>query len=376
MAQKTKYNMVKDKIMEWITNGEVKPGEKISSESELVKMFGVSRHTIRQAIGDLVHEGWLYREQGAGTFCSHKKEHDKSQTPQLLTSGGKNIGVITTYISDYIFPSIIRGIESYLTESGYTLTLASTDNDVEKERQCLQNILDRNIDGLIIEPTKSSSNNPNINYYLELEKNNIPYLMINQYYPQLIPPHIIVNDKKGGYLATDHLIKLGHEKIVGIFKTDDLQGAYRMQGFIQAFRENNITLSPEMIISFSTEDSDAILQKNIRKFLSSSQTMPTGIICYNDQVALSILNLLREMELRVPDDISIVGFDDSYLAEATNLTSVSHPKLEMGVESAKWIVSAVENRSGVESQNSTVYEPELVIRNSTSAINIEKIKNV
>jgi GntR family transcriptional regulator of arabinose operon len=375
MAQKTKYNMVKDKIMEWITNGEVKPGEKISSESELVKMFGVSRHTIRQAIGDLVHEGWLYREQGAGTFCSHKQEHDKSQTPQLLTSGGKNIGVITTYISDYIFPSIIRGIESYLTESGYTLTLASTDNDVEKERQCLQNMLDRNIDGLIIEPTKSSSNNPNINYYLELEKNSIPYLMINQYYPQLIPPHIIVNDKKGGYLATDHLIKLGHEKIVGIFKTDDLQGAYRMQGFIQAFRENNITLSPEMIISFSTEDSDAILQENVRNILSSSQTMPTGIICYNDQVALSILNLLREMEVRVPEDISIVGFDDSYLAEATNLTSVSHPKLEMGVEAAKWIVSAVENRSGVESQNSTVYEPELVIRNSTSAINIEKIKN-
>lgn len=376
MAQKTKYNIVKDKIMEWITNGEVKPGEKISSESELVKMFGVSRHTIRQAIGDLVHEGWLYREQGAGTFCSNKQEQDRSQTPRLLTSGGKNIGVITTFISDYIFPSIIRGIESYLTESGYTLTLASTDNDVEKERQCLQSMLDRNIDGLIIEPTKSSSNNPNINYYLELEKNNIPYLMINQYYPQLLPPHIIVNDKNGGYLATDHLIKLGHEKIVGIFKTDDLQGAYRMQGFIQAFRENNITLSPEMIISFSTEFSDALLQENVRKILSSSQTMPTGIICYNDQVALSILNLLREMELRVPEDISIVGFDDSYLAEATNLTSVSHPKLEMGVAAAKWIVSAVENRSEVESQNSTVYEPELVVRNSTKAINIEKAENL
>jgi GntR family transcriptional regulator, arabinose operon transcriptional repressor len=375
MAKKTKHNMVKDKIMEWITNGEVKLGEKISSESDLVKMFGVSRHTIRQAIGDLVHEGWLYREQGVGTFCSHKSGHEKSQPPQLLTSNGKNIGVITPYISDYIFPSIIRGIESFLTASGYTLTLASTDNDFEKERQCLQSMLDRNIDGLIIEPTKSSSNNPNINYYLELEKNNIPYLIINQYYPQLIPPHIIVNDKKGGYLATDHLIKLGHEKIVGIFKTDDLQGGYRMQGFIQAFRENNITLSPEMIISFSTENSDALLQENVRKILSSSQTMPTGFICYNDQVALSILNLLREMELRVPEDISIVGFDDSSLAEATNLTSVSHPKLEMGVAAAKWIVSAVENRSGVESQNSTVYEPELVMRNSTSAINIEMIKN-
>ena len=230
--------MVKEKITEWITSGKVKPGDKIYSENELVKLFGVSRHTIRQAIGDLVHEGLLYREQGAGTFCSTKLS--EVQTPALqpfLSGAGKNIGVITTYISDYIFPSIIRGIESYLTEAGYTLTLTCTNNDVEKEKQCLQTLLDRGIDGLIVEPTKSSNYNPNIPYYLELEQKNIPYLMINQFYSQLMPPHIIVNDEFGGYLATDHLIKLGHEKIIGLFKTDDLQGVNRMRGFIRACRE-------------------------------------------------------------------------------------------------------------------------------------------
>ena len=136
MAQKTKYNMVKEKITDWITSGKVKPGEKIYSENELVKMFGVSRHTVRQAVGDLVHEGWLYREQGAGTFCSFKKA-EVEQTVLPTQTNGKNIGVITTYISDYIFPSIIRGIESYLTAQGYSLTFACTDNDIEKEKQCL-----------------------------------------------------------------------------------------------------------------------------------------------------------------------------------------------------------------------------------------------
>src|SRR3954447_21164492 len=104
MAQKTKYNMVKEKITEWITSGKVQPGDKIYSENELVKMFGESRHTIRQAVGDLVHEGWLYREQGAGTFCSNKMSNTKQESKTLssvhsLNTNGKNIGVITTYIS-------------------------------------------------------------------------------------------------------------------------------------------------------------------------------------------------------------------------------------------------------------------------------------
>ncbi|MED4227170.1 GntR family transcriptional regulator [Neobacillus cucumis] len=374
MAQKTKYNMVKEKITDWITSGQVMPGEKIYSENELVKKFGVSRHTVRQAIGDLVHEGWLYREQGAGTFCSGQQLHQKLPENKIQNTNSKNIGVITTYISDYIFPSIIKGIESYLTEQGYSLTFACTDNDIEKEQQCLQSMLSRHIDGLIVEPTKSGSFNPNINFFLELEQNNIPYLMINQFYPQLIPPHIIVNDQKGGFLAAEHLIKLGHQKIIGIFKADDLQGIYRMQGFIEAHRENNTPLSPELMINYSTEEQNDVLIDKVRKLLSTSEEMPTGIICYNDQIAVSVLNCLKELDLSVPEDISIVGFDDSFLAEATELTSVTHPKIELGIQAAKWIVSAVENRNheGNDPQ-STVFEPELVIRNSSSFLKNECI---
>ena len=219
MGKPAKYQIVIEKIKEWIDQGKVKPGDKIYSENELTKIFNVSRHTIRQAVGELVHEGLLYREQGAGTFCSMPKPQEDespaaSQTPQIL---GKNIGVITTYISDYIFPSIIRGMESYLTSKGYSLIIACTDNDIEKEKQCLEAMLSRKIDGLIIEPTKSSGYNPNIHYYLELEQNNIPYLMINQYYSQLHPPYIMLDDEKGGFIATNHLIDQGHEKIDWVF---------------------------------------------------------------------------------------------------------------------------------------------------------------
>lgn len=363
--------MVKEKITEWITSGKVKPGEKIYSENELVKMFGVSRHTVRLAVGDLVHDGWLYREQGAGTFCSNKMLEQLSETHNPIQSSkttGKNIGVITTFISDYIFPSIIKGIESYLSAQGYSLTFACTDNDVEKEKQCLQTMLSRNINGLIVEPTRSSNYNPNINYYLELEQNNVPYLMINQFYSQLMPPHIIMDDEHGGYIATEHLIKLGHEKIIGVFKTDDLQGVNRMQGFIRAFREHSLPFFPEMVITYTTDDLESKLLDQLLQFFMTDRK-PTAIVCYNDQLALQVLNMLRSHGLNVPEDVSIVGYDDSFLAEATDvkLTSVNHPKMEMGIEAAKWIVAAVEKRGT--NTHSTVYEPELVIRNSTAALN-------
>ncbi|MEH7484240.1 GntR family transcriptional regulator [Neobacillus drentensis] len=378
MQKKTKQLLLKDTIKEWITNGEIKPGEKIYSENELVKMFSVSRHTVRQAVGDLVHEGWLYREQGAGTFCSNRMIDTQDQSPKLSRAANKkNIGVITTYISDYIFPSIIKGIESYLAEKGYSLTFSCTDNNLEKEKQCLQSMLSRNVDGLIIEPTRSSSFNPNINYYLELEQLKIPYLMINQFYPQLNPPHLMVNDDKGGFIATEHLIKLGHKKILGIFKSDDLQGVHRMQGYIQAYRENKLSLSPDLILTFSTGELD-YLRRKLEDLLTSKDSRPTGIICYNDQVALFILNILRDLNLKVPEDISIVGYDDSYLAEATEtkLTSVSHPKMQMGIEAAKWIVAAVESQNTEGNKHSTVYEPELMIRNSTGPVNNEKIEDL
>ena len=135
--------------------------------------------------------------------------------------------------------------------------------------------------------------------------------MINQYYSQLHPPYIMLDDEKGGFIATNHLIDQGHEKILGIFKTDDLQGVYRMKGFIRAFRESRIPFFNEMTITYSTEHIHSDLWDRLRSLFSNPDTTPTGIICYNDELALGIINLLRELGLSIPGDISIVGYDDS-----------------------------------------------------------------
>ncbi|MFC4321199.1 GntR family transcriptional regulator [Litchfieldia salsa] len=368
----TKFSIVKQSIVSKILDGTFQPHQKISSESELMKQFGVSRHTVRAALGELVNKGWLYREQGAGTFCADRTNNQKISN--AITQ--KNIAIITTYISDYIFPSIIRGAESYLSENGYNVSLFSTNNDHKNEKRALEKILSQPFDGVIIEPTKSALPNPNINYYLNLERQNTPYIMINAYYDQLEPLSITMDDEKGGYIQTEHLIQLGHREIVGFFKSDDVQGLKRMKGFIKAHRNYGLAINPNSIITYRSNEKHSIPMEELRIQLSKgNQKKPTGIVCYNDELAINLLEILREKNIQVPEDLSIVGFDDSFMVKVTEvkLTTINHPQSKMGELAAKLIVEKINETNGHskktgEQVQSVVFDPKLIVRSSTKEI--------
>lgn len=366
VGMKTKYSIVKDSIKTKILDGTYQPNQKISSESELMKQFGVSRHTVRLAVGDLVTEGWLYTEQGSGTFCA-----DRSETEiQTNSINSKNIAIVTTYISDYIFPSIIRGAEMYLSKHGYHVSLFSTNNDHKKEKDILEKILRQNFDGVIVEPTKSAIANPNIRYYLNLEKQNIPYIMINAYYDELEPLSITMDDEKGAYLQTEHLIKLGHRNISGFFKNDDNQGVKRMKGYLQAHRKYDITIKPSNLITYTTDEKTTKPMEELNRLLSlNEEERPSAIVCYNDEIALMLLEVIRQKKLLVPNDISLVGFDDSFLADVSEvkLTTIQHPLSEMGKTAAEMILEMIKGQQEEQAEKieSVIFNPELIIRNST-----------
>ncbi|WP_096187505.1 GntR family transcriptional regulator [Evansella halocellulosilytica] len=369
----TKYNFVKNEIMTKILQGFILPHQKIGSENELMKTYQVSRHTIRKAIDDLAHDGWLYKKQGSGTFCA-----DRSNYKQSSNKRKKNIAVITTYFSEYIFPTIIRGAEGYLSDHGYQVTVFSTDNNLEQERRCLESVLSQQFDGLIVEPTKSAMPNPNINYYLNIERTGIPYVMIHAYYDELEPIHVVMDDVKGGFVQTKHLIDLGHQHIVGFFKHDDIQGIKRMKGFIKAHRESWIPLSPQNIITYTTETKDTLPKQVLKKKLEEKKELPTAIVCYNDELAILLLDILRDMKLKVPEDISVVGFDNSILSVASEvkLTTIEHPKEKMGMQAGKTIRQLIEQKddpSFTKHVESVVFDSELVARKSTSKLGVKDL---
>lgn len=357
--QVPKYLLLKQEIMEWFHSGRLEPGDQMPSENEIAEQFAMSRQTVRQSFGELEQEGWLHRIQGKGTYVSNPAERKVQEV--------QTIGIITTYISDYIFPLIVRGAEATLRSKGYRLLLSSTDNNKEKERESLQMMMSQPLSGLIVEPTRSAEGNPNLSYYLSLDYQNIPYLMINERYPEMDCPCIKVDDELGGFLAAEHLIQLGHRRIAGFFKMDDLQGVNRLKGFIRAHREYQVKLSPDVVIHYTTEEKRQKPYGQAIFMLMHAEYRPTAFVCYNDELAVQLLEAARQAGLQVPEDLSMVGFDDSSLATATEvkLTTLSHPKSDLGTQAAQLLISRIEKQAKLDLPNIIIHKPQLIVREST-----------
>lgn len=351
---KPKYQIIIDDIKSKILSGDYSIGGQIPTESALQEKYKVSRHTVRKAILELSKEGFLRSEKGSGTYVSNQYQ---------LKAGGssnkKTIGVITTYISDYIFPSIIRGIEGRLNEDNYSLLLASTNNNVEQEKKALEMMLAFGVDGLIVEPTKSNLYNPNIAYYLSFKEQDVPFIMINAYYEELDVPFLCLDDVQSSYIATKELISKGHSQIGLISKKDDLQGKYRMKGYIKALGEAKLRFQPEYILSYDTE-TKRDLSTNLKEFLNQNRGVLTAIVCYNDEVALEVANVCRQLNISVPEQLSIIGQDNSYIAKNAHikLTTLTHPQEQMGRDAADWIIKKLQGKKDL--PNEYYYQPALI----------------
>lgn len=349
-----KHAAIREWVRRKIESGEYRSGDKIPSENVLAKEFSISRQTVRQALGALENEGILRRMKGSGTYVSSWLEK-KPQT--------KTVGVITTYLDEYIFPDIIKSIERVLSENGYSLTLALTHNQVETEAQVLQTMLEKNVDGLIIEGTKSALPNPNLEIYRSLVMNRIPCVFINSHYPALDFPYIEMDDEKGGELAALNLINAGHKDIGGIFKSDDLQGHRRYAGFLKTMREHQYNVVEERVMWYVTEDIDLLFGGDGDSLVLKRIGHCTGVICYNDQIAVKLMELFARNGIRVPEDVSVVGFDDSMLCTAGQaaLTSVKFYGTKIGEMAASAVLSLLAHYG---SAGSVELCPELVERNT------------
>lgn len=354
-----KYKLIADQIRSRILKNDYKVGESIPTELQLQKDYGVSRYTVREAVSLLVNEGYLKKEKGSGTYVTEKYLQG-SQKGNLL------IGFITTHLSDYIFPAIISGIEKEMSQYGYSLLLASSNGTHEGELKCLEMMMSQGIAGLIVNPTNSSRYNPNLANYLFFKEKNIPLVMINAHYEELETPYIEVDDVHAGYLATNHLIENGHSEIILVSKVDEMQGKHRMKGFVKAYEKNNLIFQPDNIITFETQTKDEQVEKVIAK-ISDNKNSATAIYCYNDELAKEIIQKLNEIGKCVPEDISVIGQDDSRISliGERKLTTITHPKDEMGKRAAQWVISAIEE--GKIGDN-TIYVPELVQRETVKSL--------
>lgn len=328
MPSEPKYMQVVHWLKSQIEKKHFSPNEKIPSENELSAQFGLSRQTIRHAISILEEEGILTSVQGSGTYVS-----DNCFTNLYKRT---RIAVVPTYVDSYIFPKTIQGIEQVLAENGYSMELAFTNNMMEREKEILENIIEKDdIAGMIIEPTKSGLPNPNEELYRKLLEKKLPIIFINSFYPNLDIPHVSLDDRDAAVKAVEALISAGHKNIAAILKMDDGQGHRRYTGYMEAMSKSGLPTKDENIIWIDTEDvrhPEFYKEKLLSKLPGCS-----AIFCYNDEVALNLMTLLNEEGIQVPTHISIVSIDDSELAQlgTIKLSSIPHPLNKLGEKAAQ-----------------------------------------
>lgn len=336
-VQLAKYEQIVKWIKDRIVSGDLTDGSKIKSENELVSMFHVSRQTVRHAISVLEQEGIVNRRRGSGTYIRIPIKIEKERTMR--------IALITTYVDEYIFPPIIEEVEKGLSREGYTLQISFTNNAIEKERQILNNLLENDVvDGIIAEATKSGLPNPNLSLYRKIMQKGIPIIFINSYYRELRAPHVSLNDKKAGKMVTQYLLECGHRKIAGIFKADDGQGHLRYAGYVDALMDADIKVRGDRIVWIDTEELRC-MKEDAGRILKRLQGC-TACVCYNDEVANKLAGICLEQGIHIPEELSIIGIDNSELAKLCEvpLTSAENQVRDLGRIAAREIMELIDEK--------------------------------
>jgi len=337
MAEQPKYLQVADTLRQEIAEGIFRDGQTLMTEEELRLRFDVSRQTIRQAIALLEADGLVDRRRGSGTYVRHGPRRRQ---------GIIHVGVITTFITDYIFPSIAQGMESVLNENGAVLSLNAMYNDVKTERNILERMLEEPVDGLIMEGCRTAMETPNRDVLDRFAQRNIPVLFVNGYYPGMEHiPHVVMDDYGGGRMAAKTALDKGYTRPAAFFKTDDLQGTERLNGFLDEMHARGFEVPEKRLMCFSTEDrNDLYASPRGRALLDVLMNGEADcLICYNDIFAAQFMAQLQERGLKIPDQLGIIGFDNATFSAMLqpSLTTLAHPKDAFGALAARKLLRMI-----------------------------------
>ena len=330
-----KYETLTKLLTEQITKNLQQGVTALPTEAELCTQYQVSRQTVRAALSCLRKQGIITSRQGSGSYATGLLPvPERNVIPVLVASG-----------QEYIYPSLLSDIQNSLSAHGYQMQIYPTDNDVSVEREHLLALLQDPPRGMIVEGSKSALPNPNLDLYDKLKKEGTFLLFLHNRYNALADEICIKDDNYyGGYLLARHLIDLGHTHIAGLFKMDDLQGPERYLGVASCLRDLGYELKDRHVGWFNTADNEALRKKQDPRFLTRfiQDQLPgcSAVICYNDEAAYWLIKELSYADIRVPQDLSVVCFDNSYLSDLSKIriTTLTHRPHEMGNSVAECIM--------------------------------------
>jgi len=353
-----KYQRVENWVKEGLKSGELKAGDLLPSEAEICALFSVGRNSVRTALNNLSHAGYVETKKGIGTFC-------RSGNKPAIT----NIGFICFFAHSYIFPRMVAGCEEVLYRNGYHLLLNQSEFNLEKEREVLEKLRKNKVAGIVIEPVFSGRGESNADLLHDFEAAGIPVVLIDNYFPAEEFSSIAMDDQLGGRLMAQHLIERGHRDIGILYKENYYPKVLRKEGSYDYLAERNVDVPEEWLVGYAGPPSPGQIYAAADRLLADPMRRPTAVICTSDEESVELINAAEARGLTLPEELSIVSFDNSSLAQLPrlSLTSINHPSHYIGSIAATMLLERV-GHPEVQSYSSVRIRPELVERTSVKQL--------
>jgi DNA-binding LacI/PurR family transcriptional regulator len=275
----------------------------------------------------------------------------------LVTRRTRTVGLVVTTVADPFAGEVACGIEQAAKDHGYAVFLANSNADAEHERKVVQALAERRVDGIIVTSSRVGSD-----YLPMLAQLSVPMVLVNDQYPGEFVHSVMIANEDGSRAATEHLIELGHRRIAYVGDRSGYQtDTERLKGYKQALAAAGIAFAAELAVLGNGRPEGALAA--VDGLLKMAEP-PTAVCCYNDMTALGAMRAIRARGLRVPEDVSVTGFDDLFFAEylEPSLTTVRQPMRRMGEMAMENLLTLM---SGEESVAQVKVEAELIVRGST-----------
>jgi GntR family transcriptional regulator of arabinose operon len=370
-VQKTKSSQLKEILIDKIINGGYQTGSKLPSEVDLMRQYEVSNTTLYKALTELVHEGYIFREKGKGTFVADYRRANKLKGKRIIGC----LGMPAVVFAGYVFNELCMGIQDAIRENGYEMIFRMSHNNVEEEVQQLEQLIDI-VDGLIMVPSSmANTSDLTMAALLKFQERQIPFVLIDHYIKRLNCNYVVTDNFAGMYAAVAHLAKLGYKSIT-LLACDDwnclTSAVDRKRGYEQAIKDFNIGGSlrneAETII-FLPRDlySNSVYERVVERILKVSDK-PAAVAATEYHLAIGVIEAALRMGLKVPEELSVTGFDKYQIpghSPSIKMTTVIQPMYDIGRKAINILTDNIEN--GVKAAEKVAFPSQLVIGESCGA---------
>lgn len=326
---------------------------------DIARELGISPSTVSRALKD--HPDISQATRDAVNELAERWNYRPNPIALSLKSGSsKTIGVIIPDVVHYFFSTVISGIEDVVYRRDYNMILCQSNEMWEHEVKNIKTLLSSRVDGILASVAKTTTD---FRHYRSITEKDIPLVFFDRAAEEIDTDSVVIDDETGSYKAVIHLLRTGKKRIVHLAGPPRLAIARnRLNGYLKAMKEYRLTPQDEDIVKCD----DIQSAERIIPALLIRTPRPDAFFAVNDLTAAQTLMIVKRHGLRIPEDISVVGFTNSQIATLTDpgLTSVDQKGFEMGQLAARLLIDRIENRRGPVQKK--IITSELVIRGSSS----------